>query len=155
MGKIVPEEIKERLRFEWEVNGKSVYRLSKEFELSQSTINKYKKQSNWNRSEYISQYDRWKDIELKTRENLGESILNLSQKLLLATQEMDTRNIKLLLDLVKAAKSLAVIVGLKSSMDLEQQQLRIEKLRISLDKLKSNTNEPIKIEIDAPEEYKV
>lgn len=144
-------ETLDRIRYDYEHKHLSVYALAKKYGLSTSTVHKYKTEGNWEQQPYESMAATWKEAEKEAKQYLGDWIIGLAKLGAEAIKTVDPNDHQALTNLTRAAKNIADMVGAKTYLDEQEQKARIEALKKSLQK---DTNaEPMKIEIQAPEEY--
>ena len=143
-------EKREHIKFDYE-NGMSIYALAKKYNLSTATISKNRDKYGWKRTDISERVDDWKTAQKEAKQYLGNWIIGLAKIGAEAIKTVDPSDHQALTNLTRAAKNIADMVGAKSIMDEQEQKARIEALKKSLQK---DTNaEPMKIEIQAPEEY--
>ena len=150
-GKKIPDEILEKIRYEYE-GGASFYSLQRKYDVSYNTLAKYKNEQGWKVNEYIPQMEKWKEMEAETKKSLGEAIIYLSHKVVEAAQNVDPLDTTAVVNVSRAVKSLGDMVGAKSTIDIEEQKARLKALRQQVANT-DKTKEPIKIEIGVPEEW--
>jgi len=150
-GKKIPDEILEKIRYEYE-GGASFYSLQRKYDVSYNTLAKYKNEQGWKVNEYIPQMEKWKEMEAETKKSLGEAIIYLAHKVVEAAQNVDPLDTTAVVNVSRAVKSLGDMVGAKSTIDIEEQKARLKALRQQVANT-DKTKEPIKIEIGVPEEW--
>ena len=143
-------EKREHIKFDYE-NGMSIYALAKKYNLSTATISKNRDKYGWQRADISERVDDWKTAQKESKEQLGYWIVKLVKAGIASTDALDPADHQALANLTRAAKNIADMVGAKTILDEQEQKVRIEALKKSLQK--DTNTEPMKIEIQAPEEY--
>ena len=146
----ISPEIIENIRFQYEKRRQSVYSLAKEDGVSESTIHRYRREEHWEQEPYVSQIQKWKDIEDQTKSIIGESVVILAEKVKSSSEQVDPGDYIEILRIARTLQNLASIVGVKSSLDLKMQEERLDILRM---KTKENDTEPLLIKMDVPSEW--